>query len=308
MVTFTHESGGNMADQNKMQNPLTQYYTGEYPKQRQPAPGIQQDMQPVPDCGEQSYRGSQRLEGRKALVTGADSGIGRAAAIAYAREGADVAINYLPAEQRDAEQVAEYIRKAGRKVVLIPGDISEEAFCKQLVAQAHEELGGLDILALVAGKQVAVEAIAELTTEQFRKTYETNVFSLFWITQAAIPLLPEGASIITTSSIQAYQPSPHLLDYASTKAAILAYTRALAKQVAEKGIRVNSVAPGPIWTALQVAGGQPQEKLPEFGKQTPMKRAGQPAELAGVYVYLASQESSYVTAEVHGVTGGEHLG
>ncbi|QHM72417.1 SDR family oxidoreductase [Mixta intestinalis] len=297
-----------MADQNKMQNPLTQYYTGEYPKQRQPAPGIQQDMQPVPDCGEQSYRGSQRLEGRKALVTGADSGIGRAAAIAYAREGADVAINYLPAEQRDAEQVAEYIRKAGRKVVLIPGDISEEAFCKQLVAQAHEELGGLDILALVAGKQVAVEAIAELTTEQFRKTYETNVFSLFWITQAAIPLLPEGASIITTSSIQAYQPSPHLLDYASTKAAILAYTRALAKQVAEKGIRVNSVAPGPIWTALQVAGGQPQEKLPEFGKQTPMKRAGQPAELAGVYVYLASQESSYVTAEVHGVTGGEHLG
>ncbi|MGD8163474.1 SDR family oxidoreductase [Pantoea sp. FN0307] len=297
-----------MADQNKMQNPLTQYYSGEYPKQRQPAPGIQQDMQPVPDCGEQSYRGSQRLEGRKALVTGADSGIGRAAAIAYAREGADVAINYLPAEQRDAEEVANYIREAGRKVVLIPGDISEEAFCKQLVTQAHEELGGLDILALVAGKQVAVEQIAELTTEQFRKTYETNVFSLFWITQAAIPLLPEGASIITTSSIQAYQPSPHLLDYASTKAAILAYTRALAKQVAEKGIRVNSVAPGPIWTALQIAGGQPQEKLPEFGKQTPMKRAGQPAELAGVYVYLASQESSYVTAEVHGVTGGEHLG
>ncbi|AIX72550.1 MAG: SDR family oxidoreductase [Mixta calida] len=297
-----------MADQNKMQNPLTQYYNGEYPKQRQPAPGIQQDMQPVPDCGEQSYRGSQRLAGRKALVTGADSGIGRAAAIAYAREGADVAINYLPAEQRDAEQVADYIREAGRKVVLIPGDISDEAFSKQLVKQAHEELGGLDILALVAGKQVAVEDIAELTTEQFRKTYETNVFSLFWITQAAIPLLPEGASIITTSSIQAYQPSPHLLDYASTKAAILAYTRALAKQVAEKGIRVNSVAPGPIWTALQVAGGQPQEKLPEFGKQTPMKRAGQPAELAGVYVYLASQESSYVTAEVHGVTGGEHLG
>ena len=297
-----------MADQNKMQNPLTQYYNGEYPKQRQPAPGIQQDMQPVPDCGEQSYRGSQRLAGRKALVTGADSGIGRAAAIAYAREGADVAINYLPAEQRDAEQVADYIREAGRKVVLIPGDISDEAFSKQLVKQAHEELGGLDILARVAGKQVAVEDIAELTTEQFRKTYETNVFSLFWITQAAIPLLPEGASIITTSSIQAYQPSPHLLDYASTKAAILAYTRALAKQVAEKGIRVNSVAPGPIWTALQVAGGQPQEKLPEFGKQTPMKRAGQPAELAGVYVYLASQESSYVTAEVHGVTGGEHLG
>lgn len=296
-----------MADQYKMQNPLDQYYTGEYPKQPQSAPGVQAEMHPVPDCGEKTYRGSQRLEGRKALVTGADSGIGRAAAIAYAREGADVALSYLPDEQRDAEEVARLIEQAGRKAVLLPGDISQEAFSKKLVEDAHKSLGGLDILALVAGKQVAVENIADLTTDQFRKTYDTNVMSLFWITKAAIPLLPAGSSIITTSSIQAYQPSQNLLDYASTKAAILNYTRGLAKQVAEKGIRVNCVAPGPIWTALQITGGQPQDKIPTFGQQTPMKRAGQPAELAGVYVYLASQESSYVTAEVHGVTGGNHL-
>lgn len=297
-----------MADQYEMQNPLTQYPAEDFPKQRQPAPGVQAEMRPVPDCGEKSYRGSGRLQGRKALVTGADSGIGRAAAIAYAREGADVALSYLPDEQRDAEEVAKLIEQAGQKAVLLPGDISNEAFSKKLVEDAREHLGGLDILALVAGKQVAVENIADLTTEQFRKTYETNVFSLYWITQAAIPHLPAGSSIITTSSIQAYQPSAHLLDYASTKAAILAYTRGLAKQIAEKGIRVNCVAPGPIWTALQITGGQTQDKIPEFGQQTPMKRAGQPAELAPVYVYLASQESSYVTAEVHGVTGGNHLG
>ncbi|KGT94675.1 oxidoreductase [Erwinia typographi] len=296
-----------MTDQYKMQNPLSQYFTGEYPRQLQDAPGVQAEMRPVPDCGETSYRGSQRLEGRKALVTGADSGIGRAAVIAYAREGADVALSYLPDEQRDAEDVAKLVEQAGRKAVLLPGDISDEAFSIKLVEDAREQLGGLDILALVAGKQVAVENIADLTTEQFRQTLDTNLLALFWITKAAIPHMPAGGSIITTSSIQAYQPSAHLLDYASTKAAILNYTRGLAKQVAEKGIRVNCVAPGPIWTALQIAGGQTQEKIPAFGQQTPLKRAGQPAELAGVYVYLASQESSYVTAEVHGVTGGNHL-
>ncbi|WBU51579.1 SDR family oxidoreductase [Kosakonia pseudosacchari] len=291
-----------------MQDPTTQYYTGEYPKQRQPTPGVQSKMDPVPDCGENSYVGSGRLKDRKALVTGGDSGIGRAAAIAYAREGADVAINYLPAEEEDAQQVKAQIEAAGRKAVLIPGDLTDESFARSLPHKAKEQLGGLDILALVAGKQTAVEKIANLTTEQFTQTYTVNVFALFWITQEAVPLLPPGGSIITTSSIQAYQPSTHLLDYASTKAAILNYSRGLAKQVAEKGIRVNIVAPGPIWTALQIAGGQPQEKLPQFGQQTPMKRAGQPAELAPIYVYLASQESSYVTAEVHGVTGGEHLG
>ncbi|MNZ56844.1 putative oxidoreductase YghA [compost metagenome] len=265
-------------------------------------------MTPVPDCGEKTYKGSGRLSGRKALVTGGDSGIGRAAAIAYAREGADVAINYLPAEEEDAQQVKQLIEDAGRKAVLIPGDLSDESFARSLAHTAHDALGGLDTLALVAGKQTAVENIADLTTDQFKETYAVNVLALFWITQEAIPLLPAGSSIVTTSSIQAYQPSPHLLDYASTKAAILNYSRGLAKQVAEKGIRVNVVAPGPIWTALQISGGQPQEKIPQFGQQTPMKRAGQPAELAAVYVYLASQESSYVTAEVHGVCGGEHLG
>ncbi|MCT4702637.1 SDR family oxidoreductase [Enterobacteriaceae bacterium H20N1] len=294
--------------QSKIQDPRNQYHTGEYPQQKQPAPGVQAKMDPVPDCGESSYVGSGRLKDRKALVTGGDSGIGRAAAIAYAREGADVVINYLPAEQEDAEQVKVLIEEAGRKAVLIPGDLSDEKFARSLVQQAIKELGGLDILALVAGKQTAVEEIAGLTSEQFQKTYAVNVFALFWITQEALPHLKPGASIITTSSIQAYQPSPHLLDYASTKAAILNYSRGLAKQVAEKGIRVNVVAPGPIWTALQISGGQTQEKIPKFGQQTPMKRAGQPAELAPIYVYLASQESSYVTAEVHGVCGGEHLG
>lgn len=292
----------------QLQDPTTQYHTGEYPKQKQPAPGVQAKMTPVPDCGEKSYKGSGRLQDRKALVTGGDSGIGRAAAIAYAREGADVAINYLPAEEEDAQEVKKLIEEAGRKAVLIPGDLSDESFARSLVHKAREALGGLDTLALVAGKQVAVEKIADLTTEQFKQTYAVNVLALFWITQEAIPLLPAGSSIVTTSSIQAYQPSAHLLDYASTKAAILNYSRGLAKQVAEKGIRVNVVAPGPIWTALQISGGQTQEKIPQFGQKTPMKRAGQPAELAGVYVYLASQESSYVTAEVHGVCGGEHLG
>ncbi len=292
----------------EMQNPVTQYRQEGYPKQKQDPPGVQADMTPKPDCGEESYIGHNRLEGRKALVTGGDSGIGRAAAIAYAREGADVAINYLPSEQQDAEEVAKIIEAEGRKAFLIPGDVSDENFCRQMVEVANEQLGGIDILALVAGKQVAVKDIQDITTEQLVKTFQTNVFSLFWTIKAALPLMPPGASIITTSSIQAYQPSPTLLDYAATKSAILAFTRALAKQVAEKGIRVNSVGPGPIWTALQISGGQPQEKIPEFGQDTPMKRAGQPVELAGVYVFLASQESSYVTAEIYGVTGGNHLG
>ncbi len=295
-------------DQYQMQNPLTQYPRDEFPKQQQPSPGLQSDMGPVPDCGETSYRGSGRLAGRKALITGADSGIGRAVAIAFAREGADIALSYHPDEQKDADQVAELVKEAGRKLVMLPGDLSDESVNIKTVEGALNALGGLDIMALVAGKQTAVKDIADLTTEQFRKTFETNVFSLFWMTKAALPHMPAGASIITTSSIQAYQPSASLLDYAATKAAILNYTRALAKQVISKGIRVNCVAPGPIWTVLQVTGGQPAEKLPGFGSQTPMGRAGQPAELAPVYVYLASQESSYVTAEVHGVTGGNHLG
>ena len=228
------------------------------------------------------------------------------AAIAYAREGADLALTYLPAEEADIQTVEKIARDAGVKVVLLPGDLSDEKFCTQLVKKAHQALGGLDILALVAGEQHFQKSIEDLTTEQLRKTFETNVFSLFWVIKAAVPLLPPGASIITTTSIQGFNPSAILLDYAATKAAIIAFSRALAKQLAPKGIRVNSVAPGPVWTALQVSGGQPEEKLPDFGKQTPLMRAGQPAELAGVYVLLASNESSFTTAEVYGVTGGLH--
>ncbi|MCA1038361.1 SDR family oxidoreductase [Bacillus infantis] len=290
------------------ENPLKQFFNGDFPKQYQEPPGVQNEMKdPQPDCGEKSYKGTGRLKGRKALVTGGDSGIGRAAAIAYAREGADVAINYLPEEQKDAEEVKELIEAEGRKAVLIPGDLSDESFCRDMVGQAQSELGGLDVLALVAGKQQAVENIEDLSSEQLRKTFEINVFSLYWTVQAALPHLPEGASIITTSSVQGYNPSPNLLDYAATKFAINGFTRGLAKQVASKGIRVNSVAPGPIWTPLQISGGQPQEVIPTFGQDTPLKRAGQPVELSSVYVFLASEESSYVTAQVYGVTGGIEL-
>lgn len=287
-------------------NPLDAYHNGDFPLQKQKVPGVQSEMNPKPDCGEESYVGHQRLEGRKVLVTGGDSGIGRAAAIAFAREGADVAINYLPSEQSDAEDVAQWVQKAGRKAILLPGDVQDENFCCQMVEEAHEKLEGLDILALVAGHQVATENIEDLTTEQLEETFRINVFSLFWIVKAALPHLPAGSSIITTTSIQAYMPSEILTDYAASKAAIVAFTRSLAKQLAPKGIRVNSIAPGPIWTPLEVTGAQPTDKLKDFGQFTPLKRAGQPAELAATYVLLASNESTYTTAEVYGITGGFH--
>jgi NAD(P)-dependent dehydrogenase (short-subunit alcohol dehydrogenase family) len=288
-------------------NPLTKYYHNKFPKQTQVAPALQCDMKPIPDCGEESYQGHGRLAGCKMLVTGGDSGIGRAAAIAYAKEGADVAINYLPFEQKDAEEVAKVIESVGRKAVLIPGDLSDESFCKKMVDEAHHKLGGLDNLTLVAGKQTAVADIMDLTTEQIRKTFEINVFSLFWVTKAALGYLKPGSTIITTSSVQAYQPSGNLLDYAATKTAIIAFTRGLATQLANKGIRVNNVAPGPVWTPLQISGGQPSDVIPEFGKGVPLQRAGQPVELAGVYVHLASEESSYTTGATYGVTGGMYI-
>jgi NAD(P)-dependent dehydrogenase (short-subunit alcohol dehydrogenase family) len=244
------------------------------------------------------------LPNRKALITVGDSGIDRAAAIAFAREGADVAIIYLPSEEADAKDVIALIEKEGHKAIAIPGDISNEALCKKLIAQAHKKLGGLDVLALVAGKQHAVEKIADLSTAQMERTYRVNVFGLFWLCKAALPLMPPGGSIITTASIQATHPSPSLRDCAPTKAAILAFTRALARQVAEDGIRVNCVSPGPVWTPLQTSGGQPNKKIHAFASETPMKRAGQPVEMAPLYVLLASQESSYVTGEVYGATGG----
>lgn len=286
------------------QNPLTQYPEPPFQKQSQEWPGLAGKMLPRPDHGEKSYQGSGRLTGRKALITGGDSGIGRAAAIAFAREGADVAINYLPAEESDAKEVVDIIKAAGRKAVAIPGDIRDEEFCKKLVSDAVNGLGGLDILVNNAGRQQSVDSILDLTTEEFDATYKTNLYALFWITKAAVPHLKPGASIINTGSEQAEDPSPNLFDYASTKAAIINFTKSLSKQLAGKGIRVNAVAPGPVWTPLQVSGGQPQEKLPKFGLKTALKRAGQPAELAPAYVLLASQESSFVTGLVYSVTGG----
>ncbi|WP_017815031.1 MULTISPECIES: SDR family oxidoreductase [Paenibacillus] len=294
-----------MADQYTMQDPTTQYpKAGPEFQQQQPEPGIQKDMTPVPDSGEKSYRGTGRLTGRKAVVTGADSGIGRAAAIAYAREGADVVLSYLPEEEADAQEVVKLIEEAGRKAVTVPGDLKDEQYCVQLIETAVKELGGIDILANVAGKQQFVPEIADLTTEQFDHTFKTNVYSLFWLCKAAIKHMKPGSSIINTSSIQAYNPSPILLDYATTKSAINTFSKALAQQVAEKGIRVNVVAPGPVWTPLQIVGGQPEEALKDFGSQTPLGRPGQPMEMAPAYVFLASQESSYVSGETLNANGG----
>ncbi|MDH5106409.1 SDR family oxidoreductase [Lentilactobacillus diolivorans] len=286
-------------------NPLTKYFNQDYPNQSQPEPGLESKLDPKPDAGEDSYQGSGQLKGRKALITGGDSGIGRATAIAYAREGADVAINYLPEEESDAQEVKTLIEKAGQKAVLIAGDLKSEAFNQKLVDQAADKLGGLDVLALIAGKQQAAGDITKLSTKQIKETFETNVYPIFWMVKAAMKYLKPGASIITTTSIQAYNPSPYLLDYATTKGAIRTLTQALSRQLADKGIRVNTVAPGPIWTPLQVVGGQPQANIPKFGQSKPLKRAGQPIELAPVYVFLASDKASYVTGQSYGVTGGD---
>ncbi|NHQ88962.1 SDR family oxidoreductase [Janthinobacterium lividum] len=284
--------------------PAPSYPRPPFPVQQQPWPGLASRMNPRPDHGETSYQGSGRLTGRKALITGGDSGIGRAAAIAFAREGADVAINYLPAEEPDALEVMQLIRAAGRKAVAIPGDIKSEAFCQKLVSEAARQLGGLDILVNNAGRQFSRDSILDISTAQFDETFKTNVYAMFWITKAAVPLLPRGASIINTASVNAYDPGENIIDYAATKGAIMIFTKGLAKQLAKQGIRVNAVAPGPFWTALQVTGGQPPDKIPGFGQDTPMGRPGQPAELAAVYVLLASQESSYATGQVYGATGG----
>ena len=293
-----------MTDRLTMQDPRGQYAKPPFPKQPQPVPGLAAKMDPQPDHGETSYKGSGRLAGRKALVTGGDSGIGRAAAIAYAREGADVAIAYLPGEMTDAQDVIALIEAEGRTAVALPGDITDENWCKQLVADAVAGLGGLDILVINAGHQQARDSIAEVTSKDFDVTMKTNLYAMHWITQAAVPHLKPGSAVITTASVQAYDPSAILLDYATTKAGIVAYTKALAKQLIEKGVRANVVAPGPFWTALQASGGQPPEKVMTFGKQSAFGRPGQPVEIAPVYVLLASQEASFTTGEVYGVTGG----
>ena len=291
-------------DQYTLTDPAKLYADIEPEKQKQSEPGLDADMGPKADHGEETYRGTGRLTGRKALITGADSGIGAATAIAFAREGADVAMSYLPEEEEDATRIAGFLEEAGVTVLRLPGDLRDPAYCRDLVAQTVEGLGGLDILVNNGGKQVAVDDLTDITDEQFDDTFKTNVYAMFWITKAALPHLKPGSTIINTTSIQAYSPSETLVDYASTKATINNFTKGLGQQLAPKGIRVNAVAPGPIWTPLQPSGGQPQEKLESFGEETPLGRMGQPAELAPAYVFLASAESSYVIGETLNVNGG----
>lgn len=287
-----------------LEDPTAKYPKPPFKVQSQPWPGLASQMDPRPDHGEKTYKGSGRLRGRKALITGGDSGMGRACAIAYAREGADVAINYLPAEEPDAREVIALIKAEGRKAVAIPGDLRSEAFCKKLVDDAVRDLGGLDILVNNAARQQTHPSILDISTEQFDWTMKTNIYAPFWITKAALPHLKPGSVIIATTSVQATDPSGDLFDYAMTKAANTSYVRSLAKQLGPKGIRVNGVAPGPIWTPLQVSGGSTPEKLKNFGGDTPFGRPGQPAELASIYVQLAANDASYSTGQVYGAAGG----
>jgi NAD(P)-dependent dehydrogenase (short-subunit alcohol dehydrogenase family) len=288
----------------KLEDPTTKYPKPPFKYQPQPWPGLQSKMDPVPDCGEKSYVGSGRLTGRKALITGGDSGMGRAAAIAYAREGADVVINYYPTEEPDAQEVIALIKAAGRKAFAIPGDLRDEAFCKQLVNKAIDQLGGLDILVNNAGRQQSSSSILDITTEEFDSIMKTNIYAPFWIIREALPHLPPGSAIIGTTSEQAYDPDPWLFAYAQTKAATMNYVKSLAKQLGPKGIRVNGVAPGPVWTALQVSGGTTPGKQQTFGSWTVLGRPGMPAELASIYVQLAASDASFATGQIYGSSGG----
>jgi NAD(P)-dependent dehydrogenase (short-subunit alcohol dehydrogenase family) len=288
-----------------MEDPRTKYPKPPFKQQTQSWPGLAGKMDPKPDHGESSYRGSGRLAGRKALITGGDSGMGRAAAIAYAREGADVVINYLPSEEADAREVIQLIKDAGRTGVAIPGDLRQESFCQHLVAEAIQKLGGLDIVVCNAGRQQSKASILDITTEDFDATMKTNIYAPFWIIKAALPHLKAGACIIGTTSEQAYDPSPDLYDYAQTKAATMNYVKSLAKQLAVKGIRVNGVAPGPVWTPLQISGGASEEKYKNFGSTTVFGRPGQPVELASIYVQLAASDASFATGNIYGAGGGQ---
>lgn len=292
------------------QDPKTQYPQPPFPKQQQEPPGTEAELKPKADHGEETYEGSGRLTDRVALITGGDSGIGKAVAIAFAREGADVLVSYLGgAEEADAADTAEWVERAGRRAVTVAGDIQDPDVCASLVERADSELGHLDILVNNAAWQDCGDRIEDVTTEEWRRIFRTNIEAIFHLSKAAVPRLREGGTIINTTSIQAYSPSPELLPYATTKGAIVTFTKALAQDpgVLERGLRVNAVAPGPIWTPL-IPSTMPPEKAAKFGENTPIGRAGQPAELAPVYVFLASQESSYITGEVIGVTGGRPLG
>ncbi len=296
-----------VSNQYDMRDPREQYPKPPFPRQPQEKPGFTEEMEPRPDHGEESYRGFGRLKGRKALITGGDSGIGRAVAIAYSREGAEVVFNHLPEEAEDAASLIALLEQEGGAIRAIPGDLKDPDFCAKLVKDAAAAMGGLDILVVNAGKQVRQPGIDEITHEQFDETMKTNVYAMFWLTKAALDLMPPGSAIINVTSNQGFSPAPYLLDYATTKFAIRGFTEALAQGALDKGVRVNGVAPGPFWTPLQPSGGQTQEKVREFGGATPMGRPGQPAELAPAFVFLASQESSYMAGEIIGVTGGKPI-
>jgi NAD(P)-dependent dehydrogenase (short-subunit alcohol dehydrogenase family) len=289
----------------QQEDPTTKHPQPDTEGEQQQHPGTTGAMGDEPDHGEQSYRGSGRLSGRRAVITGGDSGIGRAVAIAFAREGADVLIAYLESEEEDAQTTAKLVQDAGRKAVTVAGDLRDEQHCKQVIETAVRELGGIDVLVNNAAYQMAQPGgITDITTEQFDRVMKTNLYAMFWLSKAAVQHMQPGSTIINTASIQGRNPSPELLDYATTKAGIIAFTQGLAGGLAEKGIRVNAVAPGPIWTPL-IPATMPEEKVESFGQQTPLGRAGQPAELAPAYVFFASDESSYVTGEALAVTGGQ---
>lgn len=299
-----------MTTTERHQDPRSQHPEPPFPKQQQEPPGVEADLRPLADHGEETYRGIGRLKGRVALITGADSGIGKAVAIAFAREGADVAISYLGGvEDEDAADTARWVKKAGRRAIIVDGDIRDDAFCRVLVERTADELGNLDILINNAAWQDCGDRIEEVTVDEWRRIFLTNIEAMFHLSKAAIPLMREGGCVINTASIQAYSPSPELLPYATTKGAIVTFTKALAQDpgVLQRGLRVNAVAPGPIWTPL-IPSTMPAEKAAKFGENTPLGRAGQPAELAPLFVFLASQESSYITGEVIGITGGRPLG
>ena len=301
----TVNSAPGRVDQYSFVDPRSAFEKVSPPVQQQSEPGEEGALTPVPDLGESSYRGSGRLSGRKALITGADSGIGAAVAIAFAREGADIALSFLPDEQADAEHVAALVRAAGRRAVLVPGDLADRSFCAELVERAVEELDGLDALVNIAGRQIWQPGLDELSGEQFEQTFRVNVFATFHIIAAAVPHLPPGSTIVNTASLEAYTPAPDRIDYAATKGSVNNLSKGLAQQLVERGVRVNVVAPGPTWTALQVTRGVDPEDLPEFGSsEAPLGRAAQPAEIAPAYVFLSSAESAFVIGETLNINGG----
>ena len=295
-------------DQHTQQDPTQQYPQPEFPEQdqRDQHPGLEQEMRPEPDYGYETYRGMGRLEGKAAIITGGDSGIGRAVALAFAREGADVMISYLEEEEPDAGETAQVVEEAGKKAIKVPGDISEESRCQAVIEKAVDEFGKIDVLVNNAAHQMTVSGIADVSSELLDRTFKSNIYAMFWLVKAALPHMPEGGSIINVSSIQAYQPSPTLLPYSTTKGAIVTFTKGLAQEVVQYGLRANSVAPGPVWTPI-IPASMPGDTVSQFGGTSPMGRPAQPAELAPAFVFLASQESSYVNGEILGVTGGQPL-